>query len=130
GSADVVLPRAHPGPVAGARAHLEEARAAAGPARPQPAALPHLRRALAAYGGDFLAGATAGDWATTRRAGLRRAYERALAAAGRPLVADSPGREAVEGYQRAILHEPPGEAAHPAPIGCRAAPGPPRPRAH
>src|SRR5262249_30094049 len=68
------------------RRACERARGAAGAARPQPAALPHLRRALAAYGGDFLAGATAGDWATTRRAGLRRAYERALAAAGRLLV--------------------------------------------
>ena len=104
---------------------FEQALAAARAARPQSAALPHLRRALAAYGGDFLAGATAGDWATTRRAGLRRAYERALAAAGRLLVADGRVREAIEVYQRAIVHEPLDEAAHRALMECWAASGQP-----
>ena len=42
---------------------FEQALGAARAARPQSGALPHLRRAIAAYGGDFLAGASAGDWA-------------------------------------------------------------------
>src|SRR5262249_51961221 len=104
---------------------FEGALAAARAARPPSGALAHLRRALAAYGGDCLAGATAGEWATTRRAGLRRDYERALAAAGRLLVADGRVREAVEVYQRAIAHEPLDEAAHRALMECWAASGQP-----
>ncbi|HEV3068939.1 MAG TPA: BTAD domain-containing putative transcriptional regulator [Streptosporangiaceae bacterium] len=102
---------------------FEQALTAARGARPQAAALPHLRRAIAAYGGDFLAGTAAGDWAVTRRAGLRRAYERALGAAGRLLVADGKVREAIEVYQRAIAHEPLDEAAHRALMECWAAAG-------
>jgi DNA-binding SARP family transcriptional activator len=102
---------------------FEQALTAARGARPKAAALPHLRRAIAAYGGDFLAGTAAGDWAVTRRAGLRRAYERALGAAGRLLVADGKVREAIEVYQRAIAHEPLDEAAHRALMECWAAAG-------
>jgi len=104
---------------------FERALAAARAAQPPAAALPHLRRAIAAYGGDFLAGTTAGDWAATRRAGLRRAYERALGAAGRLLVADGRVREAIEVYRRAIAHEPLDEAAHRALMECWAAAGQP-----
>jgi DNA-binding SARP family transcriptional activator len=104
---------------------FERALAAARAAQPPAAALPQLRRAIAAYGGDFLAGATAGDWAATRRAGLRRSYERALDAAGRLLVADGRVREAIEVYRRAIAHEPLDEAAHRALMECWAAAGQP-----
>jgi two-component SAPR family response regulator len=104
---------------------FEQALAAARAAQPPVAALPHLRRAIAAYGGDFLAGSTAGEWATTRRAELRRAYERALGAAGRLLVADGRVREAIEVYRRAIAHEPLDEAAHRALMECWAAAGQP-----
>jgi len=102
---------------------FEQALAAARAAQPPAAALGHLRRAIAAYGGDFLAGTTAGDWAATRRAGLRRAYERALGAAGRLLVADGRVREAIDVYRRAIAHEPLDEAAHRALMECWAAAG-------
>jgi predicted ATPase/DNA-binding SARP family transcriptional activator len=98
---------------------LDQARAA----RPPKAALGHLQRAIAAYGGDFLADSTPGEWAIARRAGLRRAYERALGAAGRLLVTDGRVREAVDLYQRAIAHEPLDEAAHRALMECWAASG-------
>src|SRR5262249_56952520 len=103
-----------------------------GAARPPAAGLSHLQRAIAVYGGDFLAGSTPGDWAVTRRAGLRRAYERALGATGRLLVADGRVREAVDVYRRAIAHEPLDEAAHPALMEGWAASGPtaPAPRPH
>ncbi len=104
---------------------FEQALAAARTAQPPAAALGQLRRAITAYGGDFLAGSTAGDWAATRRAGLRRAYERALGAAGRLLVADGRLREAIEVYRRAIAHEPLDEAAHRALMECWAAAGQP-----
>jgi predicted ATPase/DNA-binding SARP family transcriptional activator len=104
---------------------FERALAAARAARPPAAALPHLRRAIAAYGGDFLAGGTAGDWAATPRAGLRHGYERALGAAGRLLVAGGRVAEAIEVYQRAIAHEPLDETAHRALMECWAAAGQP-----
>ena len=104
---------------------FEQALTAARAAQPPASALPHLRRAIAAYGGDFLAGSTAGDWAAARRAGLRRAYERALGAAGRLLVADGRVPEAIEVYRRAIAHEPLDEAAHRALMECWAAAGQP-----
>ena len=102
---------------------FEHALAEARTARPPAAALSHLQRAIAVYGGDFLAGSAPGDWAVTRRAGLRRAYERALGAAGRLLVADGRVREAVDVYRRAIAHEPLDEAAHRALMECWAASG-------
>ena len=58
-------------------------------------------------------------------AGLRRAYERALGAAGRLLVADGLVREAIDVYRRAIAHEPLDEAAHRALMECWAAAGQP-----
>ena len=104
---------------------FERALAQARAARPAGAALPHLRRALAAYGGDFLAGGAAADWAAARRAGLRQEYERALAAAGRLLVAAGQVAEAIDVYRRAIAHEPLDEAAHRALMECWAACGQP-----
>jgi len=104
---------------------FERALAAARAARSPAAALPPLRRAIAAYGGDFLAGGTAGDWAAARRAGLRRDYEHALGAAGGLLVAGGRLHEAIEVYQRAIAHEPLDEAAHRALMECWAAAGQP-----
>jgi predicted ATPase/DNA-binding SARP family transcriptional activator len=98
---------------------LAEARAT----RPPAAALSHLRRALAAYGGDFLADSTPGEWATTRRTGLRRAYERALGATGRLLVAEGRLGDAADVYRRAIAHEPLDEVAHRALMECWAASG-------
>ena len=41
--------------------------AAARQARPAGAAMPDLQRAISAYGGDFLAGTAAGEWAHARR---------------------------------------------------------------
>jgi len=102
---------------------FERALAEARAARPPAAALSHLQRAIAVYGGDFLADSAPGEWAVTRRAGLRGAYERALGAAGRLLVADGRVREAVDVYRRAIAHEPLDEAAHRALMECWAASG-------
>jgi two-component SAPR family response regulator len=62
---------------------FESSLAAAGRARPASAGLPDLRRAIAAYGGDFLAGMTVGEWAHARRDELRRRFETALLATGR-----------------------------------------------
>ena len=62
---------------------LRAALAAARRARPASAALPDLQRAIAAYGGDFLAGLAAGEWAQTRRDELRRSL-RVRPARGRP----------------------------------------------
>ena len=91
---------------------FEEALAAAGRARPAEAALPGLQRAIAAYGGDFLAGVTAGEWAHTRRAELRRRFESALLAAGRLQAAAGRYQAAVTAFRRAIEHEPLNESAH------------------
>ncbi len=102
---------------------FERALAEARAVRPPAAALSHLQRAIAVYGGDFLAGSAPWEWAVTRRAGVRRAYERALGAAGRLLVADGRVREAVDVYRRAITHEPLDEAAHRALMECWAASG-------
>ncbi len=85
---------------------------AAGAADPPSAALPHLLRALAAYGGDFLEGLDAGEWAEPRRQELRRSLERALAAAGGLLAEAGRHDEAAQVYQRAIEHEPLDEGAH------------------
>jgi DNA-binding SARP family transcriptional activator len=102
---------------------FEQALAGVRVARPPAAALGHLQRAIAAYGGDFLADSTPGEWAIARRAELRQAYERALAAAGRLLVAHGQVREAADVYQRAIAHEPLDEAAHRALMECWATSG-------
>jgi predicted ATPase/DNA-binding SARP family transcriptional activator len=91
---------------------FESSLAAAGRARPASAGLPDLRRAVAAYGGDFLAGMTAGEWANVRRDELRRRFETALLATGRLQMAAGNHQVAVTAFRRAIEHEPLNESAH------------------
>ena len=91
---------------------FESSLAAAGRARPASAGLPDLRRAVAAYGGDFLAGMTAGEWASIRRAELRRRFETALLATGRLHMAAGNYQAAVTAFRRATEHEPLNESAH------------------
>ncbi|MGO9298359.1 MAG: BTAD domain-containing putative transcriptional regulator [Streptosporangiaceae bacterium] len=91
---------------------FEQALRAARAARPAAAALPDLQRAIAAYGGDFLDGAAAGDWAQARRDELRRSYEAALLAAGRLHAAAGRHQAAVTAFRRAVAHEPLNETAH------------------
>jgi predicted ATPase/DNA-binding SARP family transcriptional activator len=101
-----------------ARAHecdvteFEDALLAARRARPAEAALPHLQRAIGAYGGDFLDGMSAGEWALVRRDELRRAFESALLAAGRLQTAAGRHQAAVTVFRRAVAHEPLNETAH------------------
>jgi predicted ATPase/DNA-binding SARP family transcriptional activator len=91
---------------------FEQALAAARHARPAAAALPDLQRAIAAYGGDFLADMTAGEWAQARRDELRRAFEAALLATGRLQAAAGRHHPAVTAFRRAVAHEPLNETAH------------------
>jgi predicted ATPase/DNA-binding SARP family transcriptional activator len=91
---------------------FEQALAAARRARPASAALPDLQRAIAAYGGDFLADMAAGEWAQTRRDELRRAFESALLATGRLHAAAGRHQPAVTAFRRAVAHEPLNETAH------------------
>ncbi len=91
---------------------FEAALAAASRARPPSAALPDLQRAIAAYGGDFLAGMAVGEWAHARRDELRRRFESALLAAGRLHAAAGRYQAAVTAFRRAIEHEPLNESAH------------------
>jgi predicted ATPase/DNA-binding SARP family transcriptional activator len=104
---------------------FESSLAAAGRARPASAGLPDLRRAVAAYGGDFLAGMTAGEWAGTRRDELRRRFETALLATGRLLMAAGNHQAAVTAFRRAIEHEPLNESAHRELMTCWASLGEP-----
>jgi DNA-binding SARP family transcriptional activator len=87
---------------------LSEARKARG----GDTALPALQRALAAYGGDFLAGLAAGEWAQARRDELRRGFESALLAAGRLHAAAGRHQAAAAAFRRAVAHEPLNETAH------------------
>ena len=91
---------------------FEQALAAARKARPAAAALPDLQRALAAYGGDFLDGLAAGEWAQARRAELRRSFESALLATGRLHAAAGRYGPAAVAFRRAVGHEPLNETAH------------------
>jgi predicted ATPase/DNA-binding SARP family transcriptional activator len=91
---------------------FEEALASASRARPAEAALPDLQRAIAAYGGDFLAGMSAGEWANSRRDELRRRFESALLAVGRMQAKAGRYQAAVTAFRRAIEHEPLNESAH------------------
>lgn len=79
---------------------------------PGPEALTHLRRALAVYRGEFLAGVSAGEWAEARRRQLRADFEMALGAAGAVLASTGRLREAVEVYERAVSHDPLDETSH------------------
>ena len=79
--------------------------------KPAEAALPDLQRAIAAYGGDFLAGMPAATGprpaATSWRAALsRRCWRPAACSGGGPLPA------AAAAFRRAVAHEPLNETAH------------------
>ncbi len=91
---------------------FEQALVAARRAQPAAAALPHLQRAIAAYGGDFLADMAAGEWAQVRREELRRSFEAALLATGRLHAAAGRYQPAVTAFRRAVAHEPLNETAH------------------
>ncbi len=91
---------------------FEQALAAARGARPAAAALPDLQRAVAAYGGDFLAGMAAGEWAQARGDELARSFESALLATGRLHAAAGRYQPAAAAFRRAIAHEPLNETAH------------------
>jgi two-component SAPR family response regulator len=91
---------------------FEDALTAARRARPSTAGLPDLQRAIASYGGDFLDGMSAGEWAMVRRDELRRAFESALLAAGRMLAAAGRHQAAATAFRRAVTHEPLNESAH------------------
>jgi predicted ATPase/two-component SAPR family response regulator len=91
---------------------FEDALLAARQARPAEAALPHLQRAIGVYGGDFLDGMSAGEWALARRDELRRAFESALLATGRLQTAAGRHQAAVTVFRRAVAHEPLNETAH------------------
>jgi predicted ATPase/DNA-binding SARP family transcriptional activator len=102
---------------------FEDALAAARRARPSSAGLPDLQRAIAAYGGDFLDGMSAGEWALVRRDELRRAFESALLASGRMLAAAGRHQAASVAFRRAVAHEPLNESAHRELMTCWAALG-------
>ena len=91
---------------------FEDALLAARRARPAEAALPHLQRAIGVYGGDFLDGMSAGEWALVRRDELRRAFESALLATGRLQTAAGRHQAAATVFRRAVAHEPLNETAH------------------
>jgi DNA-binding SARP family transcriptional activator len=91
---------------------FEQALAAARSARPAAAALPDLQRAVAAYGGDFLTGMAAGEWAQARRDELARSFESALLATGRLHAAAGRYQPAAAAFRRAVAHEPLNETAH------------------
>ena len=91
---------------------FEQALAAARRAKPAEAALPELQRAIAAYGGDFLAGMPCGEWAEIRRDELARSFESALLATGRLQVAAGRLQAAAAAFRRAVSHEPLNETAH------------------
>jgi predicted ATPase/DNA-binding SARP family transcriptional activator len=97
---------------------FEQALAAARRARPAEAALPDLQRAIAAYGGDFLAGMAAGEWAEARRDELGRSFESALLAAGRLQAGAGRFAPAAAAFRRAVAHEPLNETAHRELMGC------------
>jgi predicted ATPase/DNA-binding SARP family transcriptional activator len=91
---------------------FEQALAAARRASPAAAALPDLQRAVAAYGGDFLAGMAAGEWAQARRDELARRFEAALLATGRLHAAAGRHQPAAAAFRRAVAHDPLNETAH------------------
>jgi predicted ATPase/DNA-binding SARP family transcriptional activator len=91
---------------------FEQALAAARRAKPAEAALPELQRAIAAYGGDFLAGMPCGEWAEARRDELARSFESALLAAGRLQLGAGRLQAAAAAFRRAVSHEPLNETAH------------------
>jgi len=91
---------------------FEDALSTARRAKPSAAGLPDLQRAIAVYGGDFLDGMPVGEWALIRRDELRRAFESALLASGRMLVAAGRHQAAASAFRQAVAHEPLNESAH------------------
>jgi DNA-binding SARP family transcriptional activator len=91
---------------------FESSLVAARRAEPKADALPHLQRAVAAYGGDFLPDNMDAEWVDTRRGELRRVFGAALAATGRLLAATDRYVEAAEIYRISIEHDPLEESAH------------------
>jgi predicted ATPase/DNA-binding SARP family transcriptional activator len=89
---------------------FEDALLAARRAKSSP--LPDLYRAIAAYGGDFLDGFAAREWALARRDELRGAFETALLTIGRLEAAAGRHRAANTVFQRAVVHDPLNESAH------------------
>lgn len=106
-------------------ADFEAALVAAGTCDDPAERLSHLRAALAAYRGDFLADLATGRWASTRRDGLRRSYEVALLEVGGALAVAGRFAEAAEIYQRAVEHDPLLEVAHRELMRCLAGAGEP-----
>jgi predicted ATPase/DNA-binding SARP family transcriptional activator len=104
---------------------FEQALASARRARPAAAALPDLDRAIQAYGGEFLDGLPAGEWAQTRRGELARSFESALLAAGRLHATAGRFGAAAAAFRRAIAHEPLNESAHRELMSCWARMGQP-----
>jgi DNA-binding SARP family transcriptional activator len=90
-----------------------------------PSALPHLRRAVSLYTGEYLADVPAGDWAQERRGRLRELYTGALLGYGRSLSAEGQVRQAVEVLRRAVDEDPLDERAHRALMTCWALAGEP-----
>ena len=101
-----------PGRTSATSPTFEDALAAARRARPAEAALPDLQRAIAAYGGDFLDGMSAGEWALVRRDELRRRLRVRAARAGRLQTAAGRHQAAAAAFRRAVAHEPLNETAH------------------
>jgi len=102
---------------------FESALAAANKSKPASAALPALQRAVAAYGGDFVAGTSFGEWSVARRLELRRRFEVALLAVGRIQATAGRHQAAAGSFRRAIEHEPLNESAHRELMTCWAALG-------
>ena len=91
---------------------FQEALATARRARPPEAALPHLKRAVAAYGGEFGPDLPDTDWVETRRSEFARAAAQALSDLGRLLANTRRYDEAAEVYRVAVTRDPLDEAAH------------------
>ena len=95
------------------RRHRVRGRAAGRTPGPPGAGRPAAPAArVGAYGGDFLDGVTAGEWALVRRDELRRAFESALLATGRLQTAAARHQAAAAVFRRAVAHEPLNETAH------------------
>jgi DNA-binding SARP family transcriptional activator len=74
--------------------------------------LPHLQRAVAAYGGEFGPGLPDTEWVETRRSEFARAAAQALSDLGRLLANGRRYDEAAEVYRTAVTRDPLDEAAH------------------
>jgi predicted ATPase/DNA-binding SARP family transcriptional activator len=80
--------------------------------RSRDGALPLLERALAAYAGDFLEDANAGDWHLEYRDHLQRLYADGLLAFGQMLAQAGRVDDEAEAYRRLLSRDPLHEEAH------------------